>query len=239
MVILFTPGLLIQVYFIVNWYYCVYMLTSNYYADAEETTIEKLRSILAQMEYTYQVCTWDAKGVLFRTHMYVPEIHPVTEANFHEREDDAHVLKVMWFFGKYIKFLINNFIQRIGHSTRAGGPQELQLERFHEALSDPETKLSYPALTGQRKQSVRDVENLFSLRMVKFMESNGYQFEAKYIRVIMNWRRACDERGLSPLKRSQFNYELLNFILDDLMPWHTKVYDFSLLEVNRFVNSFN
>ena len=55
----------------------------------------------------------------------------------------------------------------------------------------------------------------------------------------MNWRRACDERGLSPLKRSQFNYELLNFILDDLMPWHTKVYDFSLLEVNRFVNSFN
>ena len=71
------------------------MLTSNYYADAEETTIEKLRSILAQMEYTYQVCTWDAKGVLFRTHMYVPEIHPVTEANFHEREDDAHVVKVM------------------------------------------------------------------------------------------------------------------------------------------------
>ena len=67
------------------------------------------------------------------------------------------------------------------------------------------------------------------------MESKDYQFEANYIRVIMNWRRACDERGLSPLMRSRFNYELLNYLLDDLMPWHTKLYDFSLLEVNRLL----
>ena len=92
------------------------------------------------------------------------------------------------------------------------------MQRFHEALSDPETKLSYPALTGQWKQSVRDVENLLNSRMVKFMESKGYQFEAKYIRVIMNWRRACDKRGLSPLMRSRYNYDLLNYLLDDLMP---------------------
>ena len=26
--------------------------------------------------------------------MYVPEIHPDSSAKFHEREDDAHVLKV-------------------------------------------------------------------------------------------------------------------------------------------------
>lgn len=47
------------------------------------------------------------------------------------------------------------------------------------------------------------------------MESNSYQFEAKYIRVIMNWR-ACDEWGLSPLIRSWYNYELL---INDLMIW--------------------
>ena len=39
---------------------------------------------------------------------------------------------------------------------------ELQLERFAEALEDPSTGLTYAALTGQNKQSVRDAERLFS-----------------------------------------------------------------------------
>lgn len=68
------------------------------------------------------------------------------------------------------------------------------------------------------------------------MLGNGYTFEAQYIRVIRNWRRACDERGLSELQRCHYNYDLLNFLLDDLMPWHTECYDFSLLEVNRYVH---
>lgn len=136
----------------------------------------------------------------------------------------------------YILYVVELILilQRIGHSTRAGGPAELQLQRFHEALRDPSTKLTYPALMGQRRQSVRDVENLFSQRMVTFMESKGYTFEANYISVMMNWRRACDERGLSPLQRCRFNYGLLNYLLDELMPWHSQVYDFSLMEVNRY-----
>ncbi len=48
----------------------------------------------AQFEYCYQVCLWDSQGVPFRTHMYVPEIHPITGREFHEREDFAHMLKV-------------------------------------------------------------------------------------------------------------------------------------------------
>lgn len=59
-----------------------------------------------------------------------------------------------------------SILQRIGHSTRAGGPADLELQRFHEALNDPDTRLTYPALTGQRKQSVRDVEN----RSVQFQD---------------------------------------------------------------------
>lgn len=57
----------------------------------KEEMIDKLRSILAQFEYQ---CLWDSKGVPFRTYLYVPETHPLTEKEFHEREDFAHVLKV-------------------------------------------------------------------------------------------------------------------------------------------------
>lgn len=56
-----------------------------------------VRSILAQFEYRYQINLWESKGVPFRTYMYVPEIHPLTKEEFHEREDFAHVLKVCGF----------------------------------------------------------------------------------------------------------------------------------------------
>ena len=65
--------------------------------------------------------------------------------------------------------------------------------------------------------------------MTEFMEKKGYTFEAKYSRVVHNWRRACDERGLSELQRCYYNYQMLNYILDELMPWHEQ-YDYSYLE---------
>ena len=34
------------------------------------------------------------EGVQFKKHFYVPEVHPLTRVEFHEREDDAQVLKV-------------------------------------------------------------------------------------------------------------------------------------------------
>ena len=67
------------------------------------------------------------------------------------------------------------------------------------------------------------------------MIAKGYKFEAEYIQIVWNWRRACDERGLSDITRSKFNYQFLNYILDELMPWHRQSYDFSLLEVNRYI----
>ena len=110
------------------------------------------------------------------------------------------------------------------------------MERFVEALQDSSSGLTYAALTGQKKkQSVRDAELLFSANLASFMDSQGYTFEAKFIRIILNWCRACD-KGLSELQRSRYNYELLNFLLDDLMPWHCEIYDFSTLEVNRYVH---
>ena len=122
----------------------------------------------------------------------------------------------------------------MAQSTRLGGPKKLQLERFTEAMYDEVSGLTFPALTGQRKQSVRDAEILFSEGVQKFMERSGYQYEGKFISAVRNWRRACDERGLSSLQRCRFNYQLLQLILDELMPWHSECYDFSTLEVNRY-----
>jgi len=121
-----------------------------------------------------------------------------------------------------------------GH-TRSGGPKQLKLQRFVEALDDPTSGLTYPALKGSRKQSVVDAERFFNPDLARYMEEKGYHFEAKFIRTIWNWRRATDERGLSELQRSKFNYQLLNMILDELMPWYKELYDFSLLEVNRYI----
>ena len=80
-----------------------------------------------------------------------------------------------------------------------------------------------------------DAEHMFSPQMVDFMQQEGYHFEATYLRAIGNWRQACDQRGLSELQRCWFNDKFLNYILDDLMPWHRTIYDFSLLEVNWYV----
>ena len=34
---------------------------------------------MGQLEYRYQVNTWDAKGIPLEEHLYVPEVHPETE----------------------------------------------------------------------------------------------------------------------------------------------------------------
>ena len=82
---------------------------------------------------------------------------------------------------------------------------------------------------------MEDVERLFSGSLVKWMENKGYKKEAEYLSVVHNWRRACDERGLTSAQRSKYNADFLSYLLDDLMPWHqqAELRDFSLLEVNR------
>ena len=48
---------------------------------------------MAQLEYRYQVNTWDAKGIPFKKYLYVPEVHPETGKPFCEREDEGHIFK--------------------------------------------------------------------------------------------------------------------------------------------------
>ena len=108
----------------------------------------------------------------------------------------------------------------MAQATQRGGPDRLKLERFTEALYDESANLTFTALTGRRKQSIRDVENLFSSSVADLMDRNKYEYEAQFMNVVRNWRRASDERGLTQLQRCRFNYELLNMLLDELMPWH-------------------
>lgn len=60
----------------------------------------------------------------------------------------------------------------------------MQLERFDEAVHDESTRLTYTALSGERKQSVEDVERLFSQEMVDWMETKGYSGEIEYLRAV-------------------------------------------------------
>ena len=64
-------------------------------AGKEETEEDKMRSILAQLDYRYQVNHWKEQGIPFNTHLYVPEVHPDTGVPFCEREDEGHVFKVL------------------------------------------------------------------------------------------------------------------------------------------------
>ena len=88
-------------------------------------------------------------------------------------------------------------------------------------------------MTGQNKQFVRDAERLFGKGAMEFMNKKNYEFEEKFVQVVLNWRRASDERALGELQRSHYNYDMLNFLLDELVAWHQDNYDLSTLEVNR------
>lgn len=99
-------------------------------------------------------------------------------------------------------------------------------------MYDKAANLTYTALTGVKKQLVSDAEQLLSTIAANFMKFRSYLLEEKYVHVVSNWRAACDERSLSELTRSKYNYRMLNHLLEELMLWF-RDYDFSHLEVNR------
>lgn len=67
----------------------------------DESEDDKLRSILAQLEFQHLIRSYDSKGVPFRTFLYVPELHPLLNEEFHEREDEGHVFKVNEMYWLY------------------------------------------------------------------------------------------------------------------------------------------
>ena len=50
------------------------------------------------------------------------------------------------------------------------------------------------------------------------------------------WHEAADGRGLTELERCKRNYEMLNMILDEWIPWHKENPDLSTVDVNKYVD---
>ena len=60
----------------------------------DENKVEKLHSILAQLECKHQINHWNSKGVPFKDHLYVAEVHLVTSIQFCDSADKSHTFKV-------------------------------------------------------------------------------------------------------------------------------------------------
>lgn len=185
--------------------------------NTPETFLHTLRSVVGTYLYRHTIEEYKQQGVDFSLYMYVPEIDPVTRVERHDRGDHNHILK------------------RIATSTRNGNCQELNHEVFDAVLRDSKSGLTHAALTGVRKQSLKDAERLLYYHVVESLERLGHVTEAEYVKVVADWHNASDGRGLSQLQRCRFNYKMLNYILDKWMPWHKEVYDFSTMDINRFV----
>lgn len=181
-----------------------------------ESLLDKLQSIVATYTFRKQVQEFKEQGVDFSTHLYVPEIDPATALVHHDRSDHNHLLK------------------RIASHLRDGGYDALNYEAFSDVLSDPLSGLTHAALVGKRKQSVKDAERLLSYHVVDSLRRHEYHTEADYVRIVAQWHEASDGRGLSQLQRCKYNYEMLNFVLDEWMPWHTDNYDFTTIDINRY-----
>ena len=69
--------------------------TISFSTGKSETCCDMLRSILAQLDYSYRIKHWDSMGVPFKDHLHVPEVHSLTGVLFCEQEDEGHVFKVI------------------------------------------------------------------------------------------------------------------------------------------------
>ena len=183
--------------------------------ETPETFLDKLRSLVATCYFRHMVSYWKTHDADFSLYMYVPEMDPITKNVHHERGDHNHILK------------------RIGHHTRDGKFLKLNCEAFDEAMLDKNTGLTYTALIGQRKQSVVDAERLLSHHVAKFFRDKNHHPEADYVETIANWHEASDGCGMSQLERCRANYKMLNYLLDEWMPWHKSCYNFSFIDINR------
>ena len=134
--------------------------------NTPESFLDKLRSLVGTYRFWARINEYKLQGIDFSTYLYIPEVDPVTNNIFHEREDHCHILKRIW------------------KHTREGGPEDMDLQGFDEAMRDSKTGLSFAALSGQRKQLVQDAEQMLSFLVSDFLEEKGYNQEASYVKIV-------------------------------------------------------
>lgn len=69
--------------------------------------------------------------------------------------------------------------------------------------------------------------------MLEFLQENGHSAEANFVEVVRNWHKASDGRGSTEEMRSKYNHNMLDFLLEDWMPWYRSERDFSTIHVLR------
>ncbi|KAK3716248.1 hypothetical protein QZH41_018049, partial [Actinostola sp. cb2023] len=77
----------------------------------------------------------------------------------------------------------------------------------------------------------------FSMLQVQYDTTREITTTSSEEQLLADWHEASDGRGLGQLERCRKNYKMLNYILDEWMPWHTSNYDFSTIDVNRPVEN--
>lgn len=142
---------------------------------------------------------------------------PTTGEERHDRGDHNHIYK------------------RLAQHVRNGGNTMLNYEAFDDVLKDPDSGLTHTALTGKRKQSLKDAERLLSYHVVNSLERHGHNREAAFVKVLVQWHEASDGCGLTQLARWKYNYQMLSLILDEWMPLDRVSYDFSTIDINRYL----
>ena len=181
--------------------------------DTCESLLDELRSVVD----SEPILSTGKKGVLTSPAICMSlKVILFTEEEGHDRGDHNHLLR------------------RMAKSVREGKDPKLNFEALNDALHDPESGLTYAAVIGKRKQSLKDAERLLSIHVADSLRRKGHVREARHVQLMANWHEASNGRGLSQLKRAQYNYEMLNYVLDDWMPWHRENYDFSTIDINRY-----
>lgn len=182
-----------------------------------ETTSEVLKSIMAIYLFRKKIADLrhcESSPADFCHNLYQPEKDANGEL-IHHREDHNHLLK------------------RIITRLREGYIPGLDLRSLRDALHDASTGLTYEALIGKNKQSVPDCELLINPGVISFLERKGDVSGAHSIKLIHNWHKAVDGRGLSEDERSAFCQDMKEWLLADWMPWFRTIPDYSTIDVNR------
>ncbi|XP_078605180.1 uncharacterized protein LOC144878460 [Branchiostoma floridae x Branchiostoma japonicum] len=191
---------------------------ASFRLNSPEGHVDRLRSILATYRYRKRLDEYQLQGVDLKLHMYVPEKEEGVYV--HRREDHCHILK------------------RLAGHLRTDPPRWFNHRALEEALhpgeGEPKTGLTEAALFGLRKQNVKDAETLLSYHVAAFLRHRGYTREANYIETVAGWHESADGRGLTEQQRKDKNKQMMETILDELMPWHRLSPDLSKMDINRF-----
>lgn len=143
-----------------------------------EAALEIKKSVMTIYLYQFQIARLNLlphDPANFPKFFYQPERDSDTSEFIYHREDHNHLLK------------------RITTCLREGLIPGINQQYLRDALHDPQTGLTYEALTGKNKQFVPDCERIFSPGVINFLEFLGYATDAAVLQFIAGTKQWMEE----------------------------------------------